>query len=282
MAALVGVHGIAQHQRGRHELMAAWAPALADGLERALSRRVALPELDVAFYGDVFLSGHDGPATKSAAVESMFDGMDHHGVAELSEALTEAVSVEDIAAAEQDVGKGYTRVPRPVQVLMRAVDRRFGAAAGVLYVGVLRQVYRYLRDPDIKAAVDARVEDAIGSDCTILIGHSLGSVVAYEYLRQRADHSVQLFLTVGSPLGLRMVRSRLQVTDLAVPSWVNVRDLRDPVACAGPLHGWWPQIGDQGDLVVDNGGDTHAVEKYLNRRTTGQVIANASPDLAGV
>jgi hypothetical protein len=48
------------------------------------------------------------------------------------------------------------------------------------------------------------------------------------------------------------------------------------------LHGWWPQIGDQGDLVVDNGGDTHAVEKYLNRRTTGQVIANASPDLAGV
>jgi pimeloyl-ACP methyl ester carboxylesterase len=84
-------------------------------------------------------------------------------------------------------------------VLLRAVDRRFGAAAGVLYVGVLRQVRRYLTDPHLKATVDARVEAAVGERCRVLIGHSLGSLIAYEYLRQHPGHGVQLLLTLGSP-----------------------------------------------------------------------------------
>jgi alpha-beta hydrolase superfamily lysophospholipase len=195
--------------------------------------------------------------------------------------MTDAVTADDVEAAEAEVPKGYTRTPRPVLVLLRAVDRRFGASAGVLYLGVLRQVRRYLADPTIKAAVDGRVEQAVGPACRVLIGHSLGSVVAYEYLRSHPGHGVDLLLTLGSPLGLRIVRDRLAVGPLPVPGWVNVRDVRDPVACAGPLHRWWPQIGRQGDVVVDNGGDAHAVERYLDRKATGAVLLRALPHLAG-
>jgi hypothetical protein len=163
------------------------------------------------------------------------DGMDEGELAELSAAVVDAVTAEDLVAAEAEVTKGYTRVPRAVQVLLRAVDRRFGAAAGILYIGVLRQVRRYLVDPVVKATIDARVADRVGDGCRVLIGHSLGSVVAYEYLRQHPGHRVELLLTLGSPLGLRMVRSRLSVGALDVAAWVNVRDLRDPVACAGAL-----------------------------------------------
>lgn len=71
--------------------------------------------------------------------------------------LTEA----EIAQAAQDSTKGYTRVPLPVQAVMRALDRRFGAAAGVLFLGELRQVRRYLGDPALKAAAGARVAAAV-------------------------------------------------------------------------------------------------------------------------
>jgi hypothetical protein len=106
-------------------------------------------------------------------------------------------------------------------------------------------------------------------------------VVAYEYLRQHPGGGVELFLTAGSPLGLRMVRSRLPVGPLGVPTWVNVRDLRDPVACAGALRRWWPQIPEADELVVDNGMNTHGVERYLSKKATGQALLRALPQLSG-
>jgi hypothetical protein len=39
MGRLVGVHGIGKQQLGRHQLLASWAPALADGVERAVRLR---------------------------------------------------------------------------------------------------------------------------------------------------------------------------------------------------------------------------------------------------
>ncbi|RSM56712.1 hypothetical protein DMB66_33220 [Actinoplanes sp. ATCC 53533] len=282
MTELVGVHGMAKHQLGRHQLASAWAPALADGLERAADRRVERPPLEVAFYGDIFLPDIDA-TTKSGEDGALLDGLDGPELTEVEQALREAVTDAELVVADRDVrhGKGYTRVPRPLQVLLRAVDNRCGAAAGILYVGVLRQVHRYLTDPEVKAKVDDRVAQAVDESCRVLIGHSLGSVVAYELLRQRPGHRVELFVTMGSPLGLRMVRSRLSAAPLAVPAWVNLRDLRDPVACAGELRRWWPQIGPDGEIVVDNGGDTHAVERYLSRGRTGRVILERLPHLAG-
>lgn len=283
MGELVGVHGVAKHRLGRHLLLRDWVPALADGVERAAGRAVPVPDLDLAFYGDVFLPGGGtvSSGSKSGGGDGVeLDGMDEAELAEVVDVLSESVSASDVAAAEEEAPKGYTRVPRTLQVLLRAVDRRFGAAAGVLYVGVLRQVRRYLTDPQLKATVDARIEATVDEQCRVLIGHSLGSLVAYEYLRQHPGHGVQLLLTLGSPLGLRMVRSRLTVVPLPVPAWVNVRDLRDPVACAGPLYTWWPRIGPTGDRIVDNGGDAHAVEGYLARKTTGEVLLQALPHLA--
>src|SRR5664279_37894 len=106
----------------------------------------------------------------------------------------------------------YTRTPRPLQVVLRALDDTFGAAAGALYVGTFRQVRRYLRDPDLKAGVDAIVDTAVTPDTRILVGHSLGSVVALEFVRRHPEHRLDLLLTVGSPLGLNMIQNRLPVS----------------------------------------------------------------------
>lgn len=75
-----------------------------------------------------------------------------------------------------------------------------------LFVGELRQVRRYLLDPDLKTKADARVAEMVTENCRILIGHSLGSVVAFEFLRQHPERRLNLLITLGSPLGLRTIR----------------------------------------------------------------------------
>ena len=150
-----------------------------------------------------------------------------------------------------------SRAPAAIASAVAALDRRFGAHAGVLFVGELRQVRRYLTDPALKTAADARVTETVTEKCQILIGHSLGSVVAFEFLRQHPKRRLDLLITLGSPLGLRAIRHLMPDPEFGaaegvpanVGAWVNLRDPRDPVACAGSLRAWWPGIRDG---IVDN------------------------------
>lgn len=286
MSVIVGVHGIAQQQRGRKQLMRDWGPALADGIEIAVRAEPVGVSFDLAFYGDLFLvAGHSGQ--KGVGEDS---GLDDVSAAEVDDALADArevLSGEEIAAAAALAPlKAYSRTPRPLQAVLGALDAKFGAAAGVLYLGTLRQVRRYLRDGGLKAAADEIVAAKAGTECRILIGHSLGSVLALEFVRQHPEHRLDLLLTLGSPLGLRMVQSLLPHRYFgadapggipeSVAAWVNVRDVRDPVACAGDLNTWWPGVEDR---HVDNEGDAHNVARYLSKNHTGTAVVRAAPHL---
>jgi hypothetical protein len=282
---IVGVHGIAQQQLGRKQLMRDWGPALEDGIEIAVGTAPVGVSFDLAFYGNLFLRASQG-GQKGMGEASDLDDLSDAAIDDALTAAGEVLSEEEITAAATLPSKAYMRTPRPLQAVLRALDAKFGAAAGVLYVGTLRQVRRYLRDGELKAAVDEIVAAKAGTDCQILIGHSLGSVVALEFVRQHPNHRLDLLLTLGSPLGLRIVQSRLPHTYFgadapggipeSVATWVNVRDIRDPVACAGDLHTWWPGVEDR---HVDNEGDAHNVAHYLSKGETGSVIVRAAPHL---
>ncbi len=107
------------------------------------------------------------------------------------------------------------------------------------------------------------------------------------HLRQHPDRPLELFLTLGSPLGLRAVRHLLPEPAFGtgpgglgqVRRWVNLRDPRDPIALAGGLASWWPVVAD--DNTIDNGRrDAHAATHYLSKRQTGAAALVAVPDLA--
>jgi len=129
------------------------------------------------------------------------------------------------------------------------------------------------------------VTEAVTEDCRVLIGHSLGSVVAFEFLRQHPGRRVELFLTLGSPLGMRAIRHLMPDPEFgagtgvppAVGVWVNLRDLRDPVACAGDLATWWPDVSD---VVVDNQNSAHSIQRYLSKKQTGDAVLAVLPELA--
>jgi hypothetical protein len=281
---LVGVHGIAQQQVGRHQLQAPWARALADGMERSIGRCVAVPALDIAFYGDLFLSAPADEGAKGSDRHN--DAAEWHDVtdAEISDLISAAgeVLTEDELAAKVPPHKGFGRVPLPLQAMVAAMDRRFGAHTGGLFVGELRQVRRYLLDLDLKTKADARVAETVTKECQILIGHSLGSVVAFEFLRQHPEGRLDLLITLGSPLGLRAIRHLMpdpgfgaaEGVPANVGAWVNLRDPCDPVACAGSLTTWWPGIRDG---IVDNQKSAHSVERYLSKKQTGDAVLSVAP-----
>ncbi|MFD8542638.1 hypothetical protein [Streptomyces sp. NPDC059649] len=288
---IVGVHGIAQQQLGPHQLKGQWSPALRDGLYFAHGSEVGEPPLDIAFYGDLFLRNMNvEPATKGAAegAAGLLSDLEDEELADLSAAVADVAGEEEFAAAEAETkaAKGIADgAPSALLTVLRVVDRRFGASAGVLYLGELRQVRRYLRDNALKAETDAKVRAKMTSQCHVLIGHSLGSVVAFEYVRQNPGHPLALLLTLGSPLGLRMVRSQMPDAGYGaadglpanVAAWTNIRDKRDPVACAGDLRPLWPGVTDR---HVDNEDKAHQVVRYLSKREAGKAVLDALPGLA--
>jgi hypothetical protein len=274
MSTIVGVHGIAQEQGGRNLLLPPWSHALADGMERATGAHVALPDLDLAFYGDLFL-GSSGDGRKSPLPDLGADDADF-----ILDAARDLPVAADLTVGE---AKGFAAIHPALLRLVAALDRRCGQHAGALFVGELAQARRYLADQGVKDAVDARVDAEVGSDCRVLIGHSLGSVVALEHVRLHPRRRFDLFLTMGSPLGLRAVRHLLPDPPFGtepggppnVGIWCNLRDPRDPVALGGGLSLWWPGVRD--DDTIDNGRQPHAAVRYLAKRQTGTAVLDVLP-----
>ncbi len=84
----------------------------------------------------------------------------------------------------------------------------------------IAEVHRYFGDEDgiateIRQLLAAALREAWAQDRRVLlIGHSLGSIIAYDTLweltRQAGKGRVDLFLTLGSPLSTRFMRKRLR------------------------------------------------------------------------
>lgn len=287
VAIIIGVHGIGQQQSGRHQLLPAWRQATLDGLERASGRhQEPLLSLDIAFYGDLFLPSTRDDGSKGTEADYSGEALTTDELREFEFAVTEALGPAALTDPGGDqTSKGFTQAPGPLRVLIRAIDRTLGAGAGVLLLGVFRQVKFYLRDTEVKRQVDDRVAAAATADTEIILGHSLGSVVAFEYIRNNPGRNLSL-ITLGSPLGFKFTRKLLSDITFpflpenaaGAPRWVNVRDPRDPVACAGDLRKWWPQSADE---QVNNGGDAHSATRYLGKAGTGAAIISMLRDHGG-
>lgn len=300
MARIVLVHGIAQEQKSADTLEAEWLPSLAGGIRTAgypeiadrLWRDARPGEARMAFYGDVFAQpGRQGSDDDLNDSEWEFAEL----LAEewLHRAAESAARESDqvFARRELEILSGQPREEQGVRAAVRPVLNALarlrpfalvGAAfAERMLVKALRQVTLYLTDDDIRERVQARVSELIGPETQILLGHSLGSVVAYEAVH-RLGRPLPLLVTVGSPLGLRtIVYERLRPQPPTVPDglarWVNIADRDDIVAARPELTALFP--GADGVLesgyTVNNGAKPHEATFYLTKPVVGTTVAAA-------
>jgi hypothetical protein len=131
----------------------------------------------------------------------------------------------------------------------------------------LSQVTRYMTDAELRVQVQSRVIPLVGPDTKVIIGHSLGSVVAYEVAAHSLNGPLPLLLTLGSPLGLRtIIYDRLRPQPPTYPSrvsrWVNISDRNDLVAAEPDLTSLFKPDGTsevtfESAWTVDNGAKPH-------------------------
>jgi hypothetical protein len=181
MTAVIGVHGIMNQQLGRHQLNGEWGRALADGIERAVGHKVAIPDLNIVFYSDLFLAG----TSKADAIGSADEpaGLTEEDVGALrlfAEEVAGALASSPLTDGEP-AAKGRTSFSCRCSRSYWQLDKRLASRKdSLLFLGKLKQVRRYLLDPAVKAEADNRAEKVITRGGRVLIGHSLGSVVEFE------------------------------------------------------------------------------------------------------
>lgn len=98
----------------------------------------------------------------------------------------------------------------------------------------MRDVYLYTTQPGVQTEIDRIVSATLNETQCVVVGHSLGSVVAYNILRRDSRPlKVRTYVTVGSPLAIRAIRDKFKPIGFpspAVAAWYNAYDPKDVVA----------------------------------------------------
>ena len=287
MSRILGVHGIGQQYMSGPQLQHDWWLAIRGGLEiagfRSSADALATTDVRVAFFGDLFR-----PQGAKTGGEPPYQPMDVTAGAEralLEHWYTQAVNQEPLLGPT-DGSKGTLRLPTDVMLDRLLRSRTLSGVGKRAFIGRLKQVTAFLAESHIKERVLERVSREVTPETEIIIGHSLGSVVAYEYLARYAPYQVRLFVTLGSPLGIPALifdrltpppREGIGVWPGRVPRWVNIADKNDIVAWRKQLSPLFQSEFDRRveERLVNNGKSPHAIGPYLNARFTGQALGAA-------
>lgn len=188
---------------------------------------------------------------------------------------------EENAPADVDVHVIHQGVENwPVMLrLLRALDKVPGVNAEAISLAT-HDVYQYMRQSGISLVINKGVTDAIGAgDETVLVSHSLGTVVCYNLLRTPGlGANIARFVTLGSPLAITAIKRALAPLGMPGPvrSWFNGRDKRDVVALY-PLTGKYFPVQPITDksTVHNDPDDPHNVEDYLRDPDVAEAIYEA-------
>lgn len=306
MKQLVFVHGRSQEDHDAAALKKRWMDAWAVGLQKSGLQIPVPPEaIRFPYYGNTLRDLVEGKSIEQAArVIVKGAEADSEAAAFLREMLEEYVarnriSETDIRLQMGPEGTVTTMGPQNwgwVQAVLRTLDTRTGSG-GALIAAATNDVYQYLTnsacrkhiEDGVERALDLGVEAADGSAQplpagteSVVVSHSLGTIVAYTLLQRRSKANVgkvPLLVTLGSPLGIRAVRSKLKPIShpSCVGKWFNAMDPNDVVALY-PLDarnfGIDPEIENKTD-VVNHTSNQHSIHGYLDDPVVAKRIHDA-------
>ena len=302
MRDLVFVHGRAQEHKDSKALKNEWIAAWAEGLKKS-GPHVPLSDDQIHFpyYGDTLDQLVAGKTPEDAA-KIVVRGEVPGGDGELSleeKAFIEAVLLESVGRFEQDPEGAIQRaLPSDaiiekgvlnwgwVQAILEVLDEHVPGVSGMSVALATRDVFQYLTNDITRAVIETGTASAIPENKeAVVVSHSLGTVVAYNVLRQNAKQrnwKVPLFVTLGSPLAVMVIKKKLAgIKPLGFPAnvvtWFNAMDKRDVVAL-DPLDNknfpLTPAIDNKTD--VHNGtSNAHGISGYLSDKDVAMKIYDA-------
>ena len=234
------IHGRSQGGKSSEKLSREWGDALKRGLSAA---GLSLPgdiAFDQPFYGDrldelvkksklpapsniVAMGNSSGDAGFDSFTRSVLQEIDARGEISEAEVRSQMSSGETL----EEMGPQNWKW---VRAFVRAVDNRWPDFSGAQINDFLTDVWLYLDKPAVQSAIDSIIEAELTDEPTLVVSHSLGTVVAYNILKK---HKIDLagFMTLGSPLAIKAITAKLGLLENVAPKrWVNAYDKADIVA----------------------------------------------------
>ena len=294
---LVLVHGRAQEGKEAIALKAEWLDALGDGLAKSgLSLPIREADVRFPFYGDALYDLVEGKSPDEAAEVivrgSEADDEEQEFVRQVLEEIRVRNGITEEQLAEVVGSEVVERGPLEwewLQGILRAIDRYVPYGSGTSIALITHDVYQYLRNSAIREMIEVGIASAITPGVeTVVVGHSLGSVVAYKLLRSEGHlrgWQIPLFVTVGSPLAVSKIRRTLRSFAPArcpecVTKWHNAMDDRDVVALYPltpkhfPIDPEQPAIENRTDLR-NHTTNRHGIAGYLDDQQLAKLIHDA-------
>ena len=282
MRKLVLVHGRGQHDKDPKALKEAWIDALRNGLAGSgLDLPVAPQDIAFPYYGDVLnnlVEGEDEAITRGSSEDQQEIEFRQLLMEEMAEAA--GITPDDILSASEDptvsrdlFNAGWARA------IMRAFDNHLPLVSGLAVARFTRDVWAYLKRPGVRDAVERLVLDKIADNECVVVGHSLGSIVAYGTVNRDDRLKAPVLITIGSPLGVGRIQDAIGVMRRpgCVKRWYNARDRRDFVALyllKRPQFVINPEVDENYDKVNNFESNRHGIAGYLSDTHVAREIYN--------
>ncbi|KTE15579.1 hypothetical protein [Sphingopyxis sp. H115] len=275
---MILVHGINQEGKSSEVILDEWLPVLREHFAKQDVNPLAqLSRIDAAFYGDRLSELAEAPARAVAVAQGVDGGSDDFDLF-AKDALAEmgikmGATFEDYARESGDIadplGAGVHK--KWLKAVARVIER-VSPLKGKVALRILAQAHAYIRNDYIAAEIDKLVRPLFEDDePAIVVSHSLGTIVSYKMLRTFAKETrpraCPLFLTLGSPLGIDVVRKGFKLPrnrPAHVERWVNGADPEDFVSLRVALTSDSDDGVSRNIADIENGyDDPHCIAGYL-------------------
>jgi hypothetical protein len=280
------VHGINNERSSAAEIEAKWMGALRSSWKRAGLDEPPNLTVETAFYGDKLAELAE--VTRGAVTA----GLDQTVTSVPPELIREyaygiGVTDADVEAALLSSGtESYSvaaGVPheRWVIALATAIERVSPFQGRYLVRCFLKQAGIYLARKGVQTIVKNLVmAQILKTSPTVVLAHSLGTVVSYEILTEKYTGDVPLFCTLGSPLGVQIVSNYIGTrSSFPLPPigrWMNAVDERDFVTLGRELGPAAMGFDGVHNVIVDNpGDDKHEACSYLTNLEVARTVHSA-------
>lgn len=280
MRQLVFVHGRSQQRKDSIALKKTWIDSWKTGLAAAgLEMPIAEQDVRFPYYGDTLdqlVKGRSADEAAAVVVRGTEANADEQEF--IRSILAEVQRKAGVTDDQVRAGLSQEVVDRGplnwgwVQGILTALDSRVPFASGASVALFTKDVYEYLKNPGIRDPIDIGVRSAFTPGVeTVVVGHSLGTVVAFNVLRRDGDAAgwkVPLFVTLGSPLAVKVIKKGLSPIrhPKCATRWFNAMDDRDVVALY-PLDANHFDVNPAIENKTDVRNDTenrHGITGYLS------------------
>ncbi len=280
---LVFVHGRAQEGRDPVAIKKEWMDAFIIGAEANGKTLASVKHVELPYYGETLADFATRAEIPLASDITSRGGPEVDEFLQFQAEVAEEIRAErGITDAQVDAEYGDNPKERGplnwewVQAIVAAIDKHGGGLSSKALEQVTRDVFLYTNYPVVRDEIDKIVRAAIDTSPTVIVAHSLGTVVAYSLLQTETRELDVDLITLGSPLAIRAIRRRFSPISYPprLKSWRNAFDKRDIVALF-PLDkdnfNVSPSIENFAD-VKNKTDNRHGISGYLDDKTVADWV----------